>query len=163
MSEAPNMNVRPVRDKDGPELLALLGRCFAEYDGVVLEPEGIDADLNHYASVLEKAGGEGYVVDRGEEIVALVACVPCGEDRFELKRFYMDRDLRGSGMASRLLQLVEERARTYGARSMELWSDTRFERAHRFYEREGFIKQAHTRALDDSSNTIEYQYIKALP
>lgn len=157
------MYVRPVRDKDAPKLLALVGRCFAEYEGVVLEPEGIDADLNHYASVLEKTGGEGYVVDRGEDIVALVACVPSGDDRFELKRFYLDQDLRGSGIASKLLRLVEGRARTYGAQTMELWSDTRFERAHRFYEREGFARQEHTRALGDSSNSIEYQYIKALP
>ena len=65
-------------------------------------------------------------------------------------------------MGLALLKHVEERAKARGARTIELWSDTRFERAHRFYEREGYVKQAATRFLHDVSNTEEYQFIKSL-
>lgn len=162
MSINEQMHVRPVRDEDADKLFALIGRCFAEYDDVVVEPKGLDADLQSYATYLEKTGGEGYVIDQGDAIVALVSGMPIDEKRYQLKRIYMDQVLRGTGMAPKLLRLVEARACAIGAQSLELWSDTRFVRAHRFYEREGFVQQKKSRTLSDSSNTTEYQFVKIL-
>ncbi len=155
------MNVRPVRNKDAPRLVDLLSRCFSEYPGVVVEPDGVDSDLNTYATALENLGGEGYVLDEGDRIVALVSGAPLTETTYQLKRIYLDASLRGTGAASRLLDLIEGRARALGAKQVELWSDTRFARAHRFYEREGYARTAETRLLNDASNTEECQFIKA--
>ena len=60
------------------------------------------------------------------------------------------------------MALAESEARVREARSLILWTDTRFEDAHRLYDRLGFIRAGHTRALNDGSNTIEYHYAKDL-
>jgi GNAT superfamily N-acetyltransferase len=56
----------------------------------------------------------------------------------ELKRLYVRRDHRGQGLATALIGLVERQAAGLGAREVELWSDTRFEDAHRRYEALGY-------------------------
>ena len=57
---------------------------------------------------------------------------------------------------------AEARALVAGADGMQLWTDTRFETAHRFYERKGYVADGRTRALYDLSNSIEYFYAKRL-
>ncbi|WP_417456756.1 GNAT family N-acetyltransferase [Kordiimonas sp.] len=155
-------NLRPVRDEDGPALIALIGSIFSEYEGVYIEPDGLDSDLNAYASYIASEGGEGFVVEGPGGLLACVSYSQIEGDRYQLKRIYLSADLRGSGMGLKLLRHVEGKAKARGAATMELWSDTRFTRAHRFYEREGYVKQAETRDLNDSSNTTEFQFIKQL-
>ncbi|NVJ99125.1 MAG: GNAT family N-acetyltransferase [Alphaproteobacteria bacterium] len=157
------MQMRAVTDKDRAGLIDLIGGIFSEYDGVMLEPEGLDADLQAYATYMRGIEGEAFVVD-GEDggLLACVSYAPVEGSRFQLKRIYLSKDLRGSGMGLKLLHHVEDKARARGAAEMELWSDTRFTRAHRFYEREGYVKQSYTRDLNDSSNTTEYCFIKLL-
>jgi GNAT superfamily N-acetyltransferase len=45
---------------------------------------------------------------------------------------------------------------------MKLWSDTRFERGHRFYEKHSYVRAGPIRALNDISNSIEFAYAKPL-
>jgi len=156
------MTFRPVRNGDAEGLISLIERCFSEYQGVVVEPDGIDADLRAYATALENSGGEGFVLEQDDQIVALVSGVLLSKGRYQLKRIYLDSSLRGSGMGTKMLRLIESRAVACGAVSIELWSDTRFERAHRFYIREGYEKTGHERTLGDLSNSIEYQFFKKL-
>ncbi len=75
----------------------------------------------------------------------------------ELHRLYVRADQRGKGLAARLVAHVEAMAREAGARRMELWSDTRFETAHRLYERLGYTRGG-TRPLGDISNSIELSF-----
>ncbi len=156
------MPIRPVRNKDATGLISLIERCFSEYPGVVVEPDGIDADLRAYATALEQSGGEGFVLEQDGQIVGLVSGVLLSGARYQLKRIYLDASLRGSGMGAKMLRLIEGRARTCGASSIELWSDTRFERAHRFYVREGYAKTGATRELGDLSESVEYHFTKTL-
>jgi GNAT superfamily N-acetyltransferase len=41
-----------------------------------------------------------------------------------------------------------------------LWSDTRFDRAHRFYERRSYVRHGAIRVLHDISNSLEFAYAK---
>ncbi|SDE36004.1 GNAT family N-acetyltransferase [Kordiimonas lacus] len=157
------MQLRSVKDDDRDGLISLIGGIFSEYEGVHLEPDDLDADLQAYASYMDSIDGEGFVVDGDDgTLLACVSYAPLDGMRFQLKRIYLSKDLRGSGMGLKLLHFVEDKARARGASEMELWSDTRFTRAHRFYEREGYVKQGYTRDLNDSSNTTEYCFIKQL-
>ena len=45
---------------------------------------------------------------------------------------------------------------------MMLWSDTRFDRAHRFYEKRSYVRAGPLRVLGDKSNSVEFAYAKPL-
>lgn len=156
------MPIRPVRNKDAEGLISLIERCFSEYPGVVVEPDGMDSDLHAYATTLEQSGGEGFVLEQDGMIVGLVSGVLLSGARYQLKRIYLDASLRGTGMGAKMLRLIEGRALACGASSIELWSDTRFERAHRFYVREGYAKTGAVRELGDLSESVEYHFTKTL-
>ena len=157
------MNIRPLTDADADGLIALISGCFAEYDGVVIDLDDLDSDLLAYESNLKAQSGLGFVaVGAAGEILGSVACAPSGQGTYELKRLYLSAVLRGTGMGLKLLKTVEDVARQAGATHMDAWSDTRFLRAHRFYEREGYVKGPETRDLNDISNSVEYYFIKQL-
>lgn len=154
--------LRAVHDSDAEALAALVEGCFQEYQGVFLDLDHLDADLKAYGSYMKDVGGEARVHEVDGIIAAFVSGMPIDNDRYQLKRLYVASSMRGTGIASYLLRQVEERALKLGAKQIELWSDSRFSRAHSFYVREGFVKQDKTQELNDISNTTEYFFIKTL-
>ena len=68
--------------------------------------------------------------------------------------------LHGSGLGHRLLETAERQARAAGATRLVLWSDTRFDRAHRFYEKHSYVRHGPIRVLHDISNSLEFAYAK---
>jgi putative acetyltransferase len=161
---AGDWHVRPARDADAPGLITLIGGCYAEYPGCVLDLVEWEADLNAIATAFAAKGGNIWVVEGADgAILATVGATPdpaeqCGE----LKRLYVSPLLRGQGLAGQLVALAEQAARGWGFTTMALWTDTRFVTAHRVYARLGYAYTGRTRDLHDPSNTTEYQYIRAL-
>lgn len=174
--------VRHAADYDSAGLISLIGGCFAEYPGCVLDLPGIDAWMLAPASAYN-AGGRLWVVELDRDIVArdgdivardgdtvardgeLVACVGykrSGRGRAELKSLYVAAAARRSGLGARLVGVVEDAARSAGAGVVELWSDTRFVDAHRLYERLGYRRGTHTRHLHDPSDSTEFFFDKPL-
>jgi GNAT superfamily N-acetyltransferase len=94
-------------------------------------------------------------------VVGMVGARPLGsDDAWEICRMYVDAAQRGTGLAQRLLDVAEAHARGEGARRLVLWTDTRFDRAHRFYEKRGYVRQGSIRILDDVSKSLEFRYAK---
>lgn len=162
------MLVRPARDQDGDLLGRLIARCWADYPGSYFDRHGEMAILDRIASAYEDAGGIAWVavIDGGvdERIVGSLAVAPVGEagDAWEVTKVYVDPRLRRAGLGRRLMTLAEEHAGERGARRVVLWTDTRFETAHRFYEGIGYAPDGRTRDVGDLSNSIEYFYAKTL-
>ena len=67
-----------------------------------------------------------------------------------LKRLYLAPEHRGSTYGHQLMQVVIEWAQQARFQRLELWSDTRFHRAHRFFEKSGLAKSGTTRTMNDS-------------
>lgn len=167
MTTIDGLAVRPLRSEDSPAVIALVERAYAEYPGCVLDLPGVDADLPELAEAWRDAGGCGWVVEDGAEVVACVGLVPVGDDeqgpRVELKRLYVAGTHRRRGLGRALVELVERHAvDDHRARSVELWSDTRFVDAHRLYERCGYRHTGRTRDLHDPSATTEYHFVHRL-
>jgi GNAT superfamily N-acetyltransferase len=71
------------------------------------------------------------------------------------------RDNRSAtSLGHRLLDMAEAHAIAAGAIRLVLWSDTRFERAHAFYEKRGYLRSGPIRVLDDISHSLEFAYAK---
>jgi GNAT superfamily N-acetyltransferase len=79
---------------------------------------------------------------------------------WEICRVYVDPALHGSGLGHRLLDQAEAHAIAAGASRLVLWSDTRFDRAHRFYEKRSYVRSGPIRVLEDISNSLEYGFAK---
>jgi putative acetyltransferase len=154
--------IRDARDDDAGGLIALIGGVFAEYPGCFLDVDGEMPELLAIATHFRRAGGRIWVADDGG-VVGSIGLTPSADGRgVELRKLYLRQDVRGSGLGDRLLALVEDEALGRGAAFVEMWSDTRFLRAHRFYERRGYVRGA-TRELHDISNTVEFHFHKPLP
>jgi GNAT superfamily N-acetyltransferase len=148
--------IRPATNADSAAIVALIGGIYGEFDGVVMDLDGVDAGLRD---------PEGYdafwVAERDGAIVATGAC-SLGNGLVEIQKMYVARAERGSGLGGRLLEMAEQVGRDAGRTRAELWSDTRFQGAHAFYERRGYVKQPETRDLNDPSHTTEFHFVKRL-
>ncbi len=154
--------VRPALDRDSAALIGLLGACFAEYPGCVLDVDAEEPWLRAPATAYAGWDGRLWVATLDDVVVACIGHKPHGEVS-ELKNLYVAAAARRGGLGGRLTGIVEDAARAAGARRMELWSDTRFLDAHRLYERLGYRRTGRSRELHDRSATVEFEFAKALP
>ena len=157
-----NVKIRDARDDDSDGLIRLIGDCFAEYPGCVLDVEGEAPELISPATWHKEAGGRLWVAEGDGTIVGCVAILPEAERSAELKKLYVSSELRRLGLGARLCGLVEAEARSRDATTVMLWSDTRFEDAHRLYEGRGYERGPDTRELHDASKSVEYYFRKSL-
>ena len=76
----------------------------------------------------------------------------------KITKVYAAPAFRGSGLAQALFAEALAFAEQGGFGAMMLWSDTRFARGHRFYEKLGFRRWPGERYLADVSATWEYHF-----
>ena len=157
--------IRSVRDEDSAELIELIGAAWAEYPGCVLDVDGEEPWLRAPASYYARNGGRMWVAELGGVVVGCIGLRPTGADPdvVELKSLYVAASARRHGLGEVLTSLVEDEAVQRGVRAIELWTDTRFADAHRFYARLGYTRLSGDRELHDLSNTVEYPYLKQFP
>ncbi len=152
--------LRAGRDEDAAGFIALIGACWAEYPGCVMDLDGEVPELRALASYFAGQGGALWAAEQGGCVVGMVGTRPLGDGAWEVCKMYTYASQRGSGLAQALLAVAEGHARGQGATAMRLWSDTRFDRAHRFYEKCSYVRAGPIRALDDLSHSLEFDYGK---
>lgn len=156
------MLLRPGRDSDAEGFIALIGRCWSDYPGCVLEMEHEEQELFALESYCTGHGGALWTAEEQGVVIGMAAILPSEGVAWELKKLYVHPDAHGSGLGQRLLRTAEAHAASAGASRLVLWSDTRFIRAHRFYEKQSWVREGPIRALDDLSHTLEFCYAKPL-
>jgi putative acetyltransferase len=154
--------IRSARDEDSEGLILLISNAFSEYPGCVLDVDVDMPELREPATAVVKESGRWWIAELDGAVVGSVAVTPEQKTIVELKKLYVSPLARRRGLGAHLVALAESEARSREARTLFLWTDTRFEDAHRLYDRLGFIRAPGTRALNDGSNTIEYHYAKDL-
>jgi putative acetyltransferase len=156
------MIIRPATDADGEPLARLIARVFSEYPGCLFLDEEFP-ELKAPASHYRDRGGQLFVAENDAGLVGSLAAVMTAEPGVgELFKVYLSADARGSGLAQRLYAEGEALIRASGARTIVLWSDTRFTRGHGFYEKLGFSREPVSRYLADASASWEFCFRKAL-
>ena len=88
-------------------------------------------------SILMK-GGHIFMAYAGAEAVGCVALVPMKDGVYELSKMAVSPHLRGRGLGRRLLHHAIAQARSIGARSLFLGSNTQLKDAVHLYESVGF-------------------------
>lgn len=155
--------LRAGRDADAADFIRLVGDAWGEYPNCILDVDGEVPELRALASYFAAAGGALWAAEAAGRVVGMVATRPLGSDRaWEICKMYVEKAQRGTGLAHALLGGAEEHARGQGAQRIVLWTDTRFEAAHRFYEKRGYVRSGSIRILDDISKSLEFRYAKPL-
>ena len=154
--------IRAATDADGAAVVAVVSACWDEYPGCVTDIAGEAPELLAPASALAAKGGAFWVFAAGGTVAGTIAAWPLGGGVWEVGKLYLAAAHRASGAARDLLATAEAHAAVAGATELRLWSDTRFKRAHAFYEKHGFVRTGPLRVLGDQSGSIEFGYFKPL-
>ncbi|MFN3687915.1 GNAT family N-acetyltransferase [Salinarimonas sp.] len=157
------LRLRRAEDRDAQDLFGLVTLCFSEYPGCYTDPHGDMPELVRPGTSAAARDMIFLVVE--DETGRVAACVAVdfpAQATAELHRLYVRPDSRRRGLARHLVGLAEGHARARAARRMILWSDTRFNDAHRLYERLGYLRGPETRDLGDISGSREFFFERAL-
>lgn len=152
--------IRPGRDDDGAAFERLIGVCWREY-GDLSEVRGEIPDIDKFATATAAAGGALWSAMASGQVVGMVVTTPA-EHCWHLSRMYVAKAQRGSGLAVDLLLTAENHVRRSGGTCMVLWSDVLFTRAHRFYEKHGYLRRGGVRTADNPAQSIEAGFSKLL-
>jgi len=151
--------IRLGRDDDGPGLIDLIRTCWRPYPGIVFD---VDAEMPELRALATYYQGRLWVAEGPGGVAGMIACRPLHDapGDWEICRVYVQPDGHGGGLGHALLDVAEAHAIAAGARRLLLWSDTRFDRAHGFYEKRSYVRAGGIRVLHDLSNSLEYGYAK---
>lgn len=160
-TDTPLPTIRPGRDADAEAMIALIRVCWSRYPGVTMDVDGEMPELRTLAIYYAGKGGALWVAeDAAGAVKGMIATCPHEAGAWEICRVYVEPSLHGGGLGHALLDRAEAHAMAAGATRLVLWSDTRFDRAHRFYEKRSYVRQGPIRVLHDISNSLEYAYAK---
>lgn len=159
------MRLRAATNADSEPLQALISEVYAEY-GERMNLDGADKDLLDLEGEYTAKGGAFVVLDDEGRIRGSHATLPdperagvCG-----FRRLYLDPALRGESWGPDIMQWAIDWATDHGQHRVEFWSDVRFERAHRFFARFGFVKSGEVRTMTDAFDPYhEYFFYLELP
>ncbi|MGL5114942.1 MAG: GNAT family N-acetyltransferase, partial [Beijerinckiaceae bacterium] len=153
----PAIMLRPVEDRDAQDLIGMITLCFAEYPGCYFDPHGDMPDIVRPAQ--SRTAQEVLFLVVEDVTGRICACIGVDFPEVgiaELHRLYVRPDMRGRGLAKLLTKRMETFARSRGAGTMVLTSDTRFTKAHALYEGLGYMRGSATRSCGDISQSREF-------
>jgi GNAT superfamily N-acetyltransferase len=152
--------IRAGRDADGPALIALIWACWSAYPGIKMDVDAEMPELHALATYYATQGGALWIAEAGGMLTGMIATRPLPDSTWEICRVYVVPAQHGFGLGHTLLDHAERHAIAAGAGRLMLYSDTRFDRAHRFYEKRSYVRRGGVRVLNDISNSLEYGYAK---
>ena len=143
-----SLNLRIAHPSDSEQIINLIDSVYQEYDDAVCL-DGAEADLVDLNAYYFDNGGAFWVLEQNHEQTDVLEIVGThaakrdsdNSDVCVFRRLYLANDLRGTQWGQRLMQITIDWAKEQGFKRVEFWSDTRFSRAHRFFEKFGFFRK----------------------
>ena len=125
--------------------------------------EEIDRISNYYS---ERHGGFWVAVEN-EKIVGMFGLEPSGDSAMELRRMYVDPDVRRRGIARQMLDFAEQECRRRNRPRLDLSTSELQSEALAFYENAGYVRVREQVAAAASNKTIgggirRYHFTKVL-
>lgn len=167
--------VRPYAERDREavrELFVRVNRALAPADmKAVFEDyivQSIRDELDGIEAHYVVPGGGFWVACRGERIIGMFGLEAHGDGVFELRRMYVDTDLRRQGIARRLLAEAERLAAALGGREIKLSTSELQQAALKLYENAGYHRVGEEVATERTVKTVgaglrRYSFVKSLP
>lgn len=152
--------ILPATKDDIPELIAIIGGVFEEYEWIFEAKEELPdlVDFDHdYVGTEHRL----FTVWMDEERVGCIAVKLAAEGPY-LSRVYLKKEARGKGIGRMMTEFAFDEARKRGFTHIHLWTDTRLLTAHKMYEAMGFTRRPVIRALHEINISFEVRYDREL-
>lgn len=122
------------------EVREVIGKILKEI-GVLPNLEGPldDDDLGKIPEIYSGRGGFWLAIKEGR-VIGTVAIRDMGEDMAKLNRMFVLAEFRGTGVGQFLFDHALKHARTQEFKKLVLNTHLLMSRAHRFYEKNGFVR-----------------------
>jgi predicted N-acetyltransferase YhbS len=133
--------LRPATDDDIPAIVELIRAAFAEYEGR-LDPPSSAQNKTVAATRAELADGGGFVLSKSDRLVGCVFYHPHG-DHMYLDRLSVLPGYRGQRLSRRLIDAVEDLARSSGLKRVRLSVRLALTQNRDYYERLGYAFYEH--------------------
>lgn len=135
---------------DQTGVFGLVESVYAEY-GYVASREHCEADLVDLNANFFNQGGCFWVAEADSKTVGCHGYLPLKSQPgiCTFRRLYVSKPYRGTDIGKHLMQTTIDWARGQGMQRVVFWSDTKFTRAHRFFNKFGFIQTDKKRELHD--------------
>jgi putative acetyltransferase len=115
----------------------------------------IDGEMSRLADVFSSTKRNAFwVVEADGDIIGMFGIESRSDESTELRRMYLDRRYRGCGIAQRMLQCAETRARELGFVKLILSTAEVQRAAIAFYRRSGYRLVRHEQADTMSTRTV---------
>jgi GNAT superfamily N-acetyltransferase len=115
----------------------------------------IDEEIDRLHEVFAETKRNAFwVVEAGGELIGMFGIEGRGHESTELRRMYLDRRYRGRGIAQRMLECAETRARRLGFTKLILSTAEIQQAAIAFYRKSGYDLVRTERAEDMSARTV---------
>lgn len=144
--------LRAAAVSDSAAIITLIDSVYREYgDQICLT--GADSDLADIESHYHRKGDKFIVLVHEGRIIGShsVVRVSFADPVCTFKRLYLEKSYRGSKLGWELMSWAICEAKLTGFNKVEFWSDSRFLRAHHFFEKFGFTRTGKVRDMTDGS------------
>ena len=144
-------SIRHATNSDSESVIQLIDSVLGEWNDAVCLDDS-EKDLTDLDASYWNKNGAFVVLEIDNQIVGSHGILPLNLDTglCTFKRLYLHKDLRGTSAGRDLMQWNIDWVVERGFKKIEFWSDTRFHRAHRFFEKMGFHCSAEKREMSDS-------------
>jgi putative acetyltransferase len=155
--------MRQYRNQDKELIIKMIDSIYQEYgDSIYLQ----DADSDLLDIEANYLNNGKFWVTTGADDTQIIGCIAikAGEDNniAWLKRFYLLPEFRGLGIAQEMHESAIQWCQKNDISEIHLWSDTRFKRAHLFYQKNGYQQTAIRDMNDGAMPYQEYHFVKLL-
>lgn len=127
------------KDSYKDKVIQLVGACLVD-QGVIEEKDLPidDGDLQKITEVYQGKSRFWIAVD-GDKVVGTVGILDRGENVAKLRRMFVQKEYRGTGLGQKLLDTALTFAKEAGYTKIKLNTHVNMQRAHHFYEKNKFI------------------------
>jgi N-acetylglutamate synthase-like GNAT family acetyltransferase len=131
--------IRPFKAADAEDVVKLVLSIQQQEFGVPITAHE-QPDLLHVSAYYQSARGNFWVASDNGSIVGTIGLLDVGEAQGVLRKMFVARTHRGTGVAAGLLQTCLTWARMAGMTEVMLGTTDSMKAAHRFYEKWGFVE-----------------------
>lgn len=139
----PAIHFRMIEEKDNGKIARLIRETFREFHAPLQDSVYDDPVTDNLYRFFKRDKAAYWVIEQGNDIKGGCGFYPTNglpKNCAELVKFYFDPEIRGKGLASKLISMVEKEAARSGYTQLYIESFPQFQHAVAFYQHKGFKK-----------------------